>query len=280
MSQNSSAPDGDTLSLSAWYYQQFDADESLDVPAEGFGGWKQCPVELEAQETALVVMHAWDTGKPGQFPGWRRCVDYHGRADGICATVFPPLFGAWRGAGLPLFHVVAGNALCKELPGYQRAIDLAGPPPPPAEKIPSTPALEKLEAFKRQHAIIGDHNRPDVEAGFANLDFPAAARPLDGEGIAEDSHQLYALCREAGVNHLIYTGFAINWCLLQSPGGMFEMRRRGFMCSAIRQAVTAVENKESARTEMAKEQALWRVAHGYGYVFDADAVIAAALLHR
>lgn len=267
---------GKSLKVAAWYYQQFDADPTLDVPAEGFGGWKQGEVELPCNETALIVMHAWDTGKPGEFPGWRRCVDYHPRADAICRDVFPPLFKAWRDTGMALFHVVAGSRICKDHPGYLRAVKLAGPPPPAPERIPSTPGLEKLEAFRAKHAIIGDHNRPDVEAGFARLDFPENARPLPDEGIAECSHQLFALCREAGVNHLIYTGFAINWCLLQSPGGMLDMRRRGFMCSAIRQAVTGVEYKESARGERSKEDALWRVGHGFGFVFDDKAIIEAA----
>jgi hypothetical protein len=42
------------------------------------------------------------------------------------------------------------------------------------------------------------------------------------------------------------------------------------MCSAFRQAVTAVENKETARDETCKEIALWRVALAYGFVFDVD----------
>ena len=75
--------------------------------------------------------------------------------------------------------------------------------------------------------------------------------------------------------HLIYIGFAINWCLLKSPGGMVDMSRLGYMCSAIRQATTAVENKETARRELNKESALWRVATHFGFVFDADPLIGA-----
>ncbi|MDF2670404.1 MAG: hypothetical protein K0R67_2710, partial [Paenibacillus sp.] len=81
---------------------------------------------------------------------------------------------------------------------------------------------------------------------------------------------LFALCKEHGINHLIYTGFAINWCLLLSPGGMADMTKHGIICSAIRQAVTAVENKETARQELNKEQALWRVALAFGFVYDVD----------
>ena len=119
----------------------------------------------------------------------------------------------------------------------------------------------------------------DIERGFANINFAPEARPLGEEGIAENAHQLFALCREQGVNHLIYAGFAINWCLLLSPGGMADMSKHGVMCSALRQAVTAVENKETARTELNKQIALWRVALAFGFVFDVDDFIG-ALGHR
>ncbi len=77
------------------------------------------------------------------------------------------------------------------------------------------------------------------------------------------------------MNHLLYAGFAINWCLLLSPGGMAEMQRYGLMCSAFRDAVTAVENRETARTELCKEIALWRVALAFGFVFTTTDFIAA-----
>ena len=76
-----------------------------------------------------------------------------------------------------------------------------------------------------------------------------------------------------------YAGFAIDGCLLISPGGMVDMNQRGVMCSAIRQAVVAIESKESAETQFAKELALWRVALLFGFVFDSDDVIAALARH-
>ena len=93
---------------------------------------------------------------------------------------------------------------------------------------------------------------------------------MGDELIAEDGHQLAAVCHAHGINHLVYIGFAINWCLLMSPGGMVDMGRYGIMCSTIREAVTAVENAETARTEREKQQALWRVALNFGFVFGVD----------
>jgi len=263
-------PGPQTLRLNAHYYEQFDADYSLDVPGEGYGGWQTAALEINPRKTAVVVMHAWDCGTREEFPGWWRTVEYLPRARDICRTVFPPLLAAVRQSPLPLFHVVGGGRYHQECPGYQRAVALAGPAPAPVPQIERDPVLDRLAQFKED---IKQHNAADIARAFARIDFAPEARPVGNEGVAENAHQLFALCRDHGVNHLIYIGFAINWCLLLSPGGMADMRKHGIMCSTVRQAVTAVENRESARQERHKEDALWRVGLAFGYVFDADDLI-------
>jgi nicotinamidase-related amidase len=268
------------MKVQASYYQQFDADHRLDVPAEGYGGWKKAEIELAPAHTALVVMHAWETGTPALYPGWHRAVEFLQRANAILKTVFPPLLTAVRESGLTLYHVTSGSYYCKDYPGYRRAAELAGPTPELPNRATPDPVLERLRAFKEAHAFVGTHNLEDVGRGFKNMRFPPQAQPVGEEGIAENAHQLAALCKADGINHLIYTGFAINWCLLMSGGGMVDMTRRGFMCSAIRQAVTAAENKETARGELAKEIALWRLAVAFGFVFDLEEFLAALAAER
>ena len=143
------------------------------------------------------------------------------------------------------------------------------------EKIGSDPSLEELRLIKSKKAFPGCHNQEDINRGFKTLNFLKQALPMGEELIAKDPQQLFTVCRESGINHLIYSGFAINWCLLGSPGGMLDMYRRGIMCSAIRQAVTAVENKETAAEELCKEIGLWRVALQFGFVFDDHDIISA-----
>jgi hypothetical protein len=262
--------------LPAQYYEQFDADYAREVPGEGFGGWKTAEIELAPAHTAVVVMHAWECGAPEEYPGWRRTVEYHPRARKILAEVFPPLLASVRASPLPVFHVVGGADYYRHLPGYRHAAELAGPAPAIARAGPD-PVYERLEKFRADHVFVGAHNWPDVNAGFAKLDFAPEARPVGEEGIAEDGRQLAALCRERGVNHLVYLGFAVNWCMLMSPGGMLDMRRQGLICSVIREAVTAVENRETARAQREKEQALWRISLEFGFVFGvADFVSALA----
>jgi len=260
------------IALNASYYQQFDADHNLDVPGEGYGGWRTAEVEIDLARTALVVMHAWETGTRDLYPGWYRAVEYLPRAQAILETVFPPLLAAVRARGVTLFHVVGGGDYYKDYPGYRKAVELAGPTPPLPQVAPDS-TLEALRRFRKVHVFVGTHNERDVARGFERLDFAPQARPVGEEGIAENADQLYALCERQSINHLIYAGFAINWCLLMSPGGMLDMSRRGVMCSALRQAVTAVENKETARGELGKQLALWRVSLAFGFVFDVDDLI-------
>ncbi|MCC7192477.1 MAG: hypothetical protein IT444_06800 [Phycisphaeraceae bacterium] len=260
--------DKNHLRIRAGYYQQFDADLTLDVSGEGYGGWKEAELTFDRRRTAMVVMHAWDCGTPEQFPGWYRCVEYIPRATKIARTVFPPLLRAVRESGMTLYHVVGGGNTYQNLPGYQRATSLANHQPKPQRIRFDDPLMAAVQQFRNEHSFVGAHNVNDVNRGFKDIDFMEEARPQGSEGIAENADQLAGLCAADGINHLVYIGFAINWCLLLSPGGMADMSSRSIMCSTIRQAVTAVENKETARREVCKEIALWRVALAFGFVFD------------
>ncbi|MEI7800250.1 MAG: hypothetical protein EBT98_02860 [Opitutaceae bacterium] len=255
------------MRLPARLYRQFDADLTLPVPGEGYGGWQTVEAELAPAHTALVVMHAWDCGEAHEFPGWRRAVEYHARAQRILTDIFPPLLAAVRCSPLPLFHVVGGSQdYYSHLPGHQHAVQLAGTPVSASPLAPD-PVYERLQKIRTTQGFPGVHNAADISAGFAQLDFAATARPIGAEGIAANGAQLAALCRAHEINHLIYVGFALNWCLLMSPGGMVDMSRYGVLCSTIAEATTAVENRETARAEREKEQALWRVALEFGFVF-------------
>lgn len=261
------------ITLNTHYYQQFDADLTRDVPAENYGGWKQTKLTFDLDRTAVVLMHAWDCGTPEQFPGWYRCVEYIPRANHIAAHVFPPILTAVRAAKMPLYHVVGGGDVYRTMPGFKRAESLAAPRHSPQRASVTDPFMAEINKFRGENVFVGKHNEADVHAGFKDLQFMKVAVPQDNEGIAEHDDHLHALAKADGVNHLIYIGFAINWCLLKSPGGMIDMSRRGYLCSTIRQATTAVENGETARLELAKHLALWRVALAFGFVFDDHEVI-------
>ena len=267
------------------YYQHHDADHTLDVPAEAFGGWKTGDVEIDLSRTALVVMHAWNPGTLETHAAWWRTVEYLPRAKKILEEVFPPLLESVRNSPMKVFHVWSGRE--KSMP--------PPPAPPPLHSggvtsrensSPESPlhrfngggdgggGISTLPQWRTDHVFVGKHNVAEVDRCLADLDIAPQAKPLPGEGVAIDGDQLFALCQEHGVDHLIYVGFAINWCLLMSPGGMVDMSRHGIVCSTIPEAVTAVENKETAREEREKQQALWRVSLEFGFVFPIEELLA------
>jgi hypothetical protein len=261
------------ISIPACFYQQFDADYTLDVPAEGFSGWQKEDIAIDLSHTAVVVMHAWDCGTNDQYPGWYRHVEYIPRAQYISSNIFPDLLKSVRSSPMQLFHVVGSGAYYKQYSGYKKAKKLAGKSKFKYPSIKKDASRRVLDRFRSDNASSGMHNRQDIQKGFKSLDFSPEAMPVGDEGIAENHEQLFALCKEHEISHIIYVGFAINWCLLFSPGGMADMSKYGIMCSTIRQAVTAVENDFTAKNEICKEIALWRVSLAFGFVFDLKDVL-------
>ena len=48
------------------------------------------------------------------------------------------------------------------------------------------------------------------------------------EFVVATGEPLHELARQLGIMHLIYAGFATNWCILNRDYGMWAMAQRGF----------------------------------------------------
>ncbi len=238
---------------------QCPVDSYRQVDPSDQTGWNRTTLEFSRAHTALVVMHAWQPPPPGDFPGWVRAVPYLTRARHIIRQNFPPLLNAVRAAGLPVFHVTGNDPNPSfELPA-----------------VPTDPTWESLRTFREQVVFPGADNLADVQAGRLHRTIAPEAQPLENETIAESSVALHAVCQRHQINHLIYIGFALNWCLLMSPAGMVEMKRYGYLCSTVAESTAAVESRESSVDQSEYHQALWRVAVEFGFVFhQADLITA------
>lgn len=265
-----------TVNVKVCYYRQYDADLDLEIPAEAYAGWSKEELPFDLSRTALVVMHAMDCGTAADYPGWYRAVEYLPRANEIAREVFPSLLREVRAAGMTVYHVPMEESLALGSAGYNRARRMTASASAETEvKLPVQPWVNRLLEFKRKNVSPGIGNIDDIARGYPGMKFYESARPMANEDIVINGEQLFELCREDGIDHLIYIGFAINWCLLMSPGGMFEMSRRGLLCSTISEAVTAVERKETARYSLEKESALWRISLAFGFVFELEDLIEA-----
>ena len=260
----------DQRTVPTWYYTHFGADYTRDVPAEGFGGWSKADLPLSCGSTALCVMHAWDCPDRAKVPGIYSAVEYLPRAAEILRTYIPALLKAFRQAGIRVVHIESGDYV-HHYEEYKRTMQLIKHKSLKAKKLPSPSpdaTTKALREFRTAHVHPGTENLADIAAAQKIRDIHPSARPLPGEYMVTESDELQAVCALHGINHLIYAGFAVNYCLLMSPGGMLDMSRRGFLCSAVREATTAVENGFSARDEWAKQLALWNIALSFGFVYD------------
>ena len=265
----------DRMIVPGWYYQNFDADFNADIPASGYGGWKKCDtLPFSCRHSALAVMHAWKVPAAGEFVGWQRAVEYMPRAKAIMQNFFPGILSAFREAGIPVIHICVGGSYYQDYPEYQASLALAGEEER-VERIKFDPIRQELADFKLKNVHPGEHNQPDIQACYPFRDFAPEARPLPGEIMVDTTRQLFMQCKRLQLSHLVYIGFAINWCLQMSPCCMTEMLRHGVLCSTVRECTTAVENKESAPQELAKALEMWKVALQFGFVYEYKDIVEA-----
>jgi len=268
------------VDVKASVYQQYGTDHRLEFPSDGIGGWKSAYLPLNLDKTALVIMHAGYVGGQEDCPEKFKRVEYLQRSYDIAEQVYPQLLNAARSAGMHIYHVPFGTGYYEHLPGCIRAESLAEKENTPRDMAENDDVLNRLYEFRTDWVHgYGDGSATEISKRIATSKqvntFIKQAEPYEGEGIAAGARQLAALAVADGVNHLIYIGFAIDGCLLTSDGGMVDMLRRRFMCSAVADAVTAIECKESGREQNHLHTGLWRVGISFGLVYQSSDIIEA-----
>ena len=263
------------IEVPTWYYGHFGADYSLDVPAEGFGGWQKTELPLCPAHTALCVMHAWDNPDQNLYPGIYSAVEYLPRAAEIYKERMPAILKAFRDAGIRVIHVESGEYVHK-YEAYKKTQELIREQLDECRKARQyamagpahEPVFDALRKFRGIKVHPGTENNKDIDGAQKVRDIHPSVKPLPGEYMVRESDELQAVCALHDINHLIYVGFAINCCILMSPCGMIDMSRRGYLCSTVKEVTTAVENDFSAREELAKQLALWNTALFFGFVYE------------
>ncbi len=257
-------------------YRHFPADFSRwDEAAVGFRGWESEVRELDLDRTCLVLMHfpergltpETEWGPDCQTPGALGTVEWVPRTMDVVTFRMPRLVKAAREAGLLIVHM--GGAPGKG-PVWEKSLSEAGDPPPPDPDRISRDE-ERWSRHMRDVFDLPRDNRAAIEVEAPRVvgsDRYNILEPQPGDVCAAYSWQLHRLLENRDVDHIIYCGWALNWCLWFSPGGMSDMSRKGYLCSAVRGGCVAIENRESAVGEKNLEYAYWKTSTMFGYVFD------------
>jgi hypothetical protein len=286
--QPMTAPEANrTISIPWHFYQHYPADFSAwSRAARGFQGWTSEVRDLDLDRTALLLMHLPDAGLTPDAEWGPDClrpdllgtVEWVPRTMELCAHRLPRLVTAARSAGLLVVHVL-GSIGDPQEPCAARSLVEVGPPPPPDPDCrtpdPEVAARHRRDVFgplpsRPADSPLGGSCTPDHMPGL-----PAELRPQGNDLVVAESYQLHRLMQNRDIIHLLYTGWALNWCLWFSPCGMSDMQRKGYLCSAVRGGCVAIENRESADTEANLEYACWKTTTMFGYIFDLHELTAA-----
>ena len=274
--QDQDAPPKSVVQLPWHMYRHYPADFSRwHEAAVGFKGWDQEVRELDLDRTCLVLMHFPQTGlTPGTEwgpdcpqPNSLGTIEWVPRTMDVVTFRMPRLVKAAREAGLLIAHVWGGPGTG---PVWEQSLKEAGDPPASDPDV-----LASGGKYKAQHSRdVFDLPRSNTPAQtYETPDLGSRTKtsildPQEGDVCAAYSWQLHRLLSNRGVDHIVYCGWALNWCLWFSPGGMCDMDRKGYLCSAVRGGCVAIENRESAVGEQNLEYALWKTSTMFGYVFD------------
>lgn len=240
-------------------------------------GWTSERRPLDLSGTCLALMHLPDRGLTPQTqfrpdlsdPNVLGTVEDVPRTMDLVAFRLPPLVAAAREAGLQVATIGVGESVMRSDHGRPYLEEAGAAPPDDDASIP-------LDASRwAQHTRdlydlplpSGPVASPAVEAPWLT-GFPEVLHPQGSDLVAQHSWQLARLLRNRGIDHLIYCGYALDECLWFEPCGMSDMKRRGFMCSAVRGGCVAIETKETCEGEKALEHALWKTSSIFGYVFE------------
>ncbi len=267
--------------IPAKIYRGYDADLTKAYPADGYLGWEKREFKIDPEKTAVLVMHAWNCGTPEEYPGVFRSNEYVTRSYEICKNKFPAFLDTVRKSPLKLIHIVGGGDYYISYPGYknvQKILEeynikngITG------KEVKDTCQQDeisrKIKEIITYDAAYGRHNMEDINKSRKIRNFADQAFPQGDEPVAETTEELFAYCKKEGINHLIYSGFALNACLQISPCGMVDMFRKGFLCSVAEDLTVALETKESIRTEGNKHAQLYMISTIYGLVFESDDII-------
>ena len=235
------------LDLKVQYFQD-SPPEGLPYREEHFIR-RHVPMSLPVEQTALVLVDMWDNHF---IESWLE------RAVQITKEKVAPALEAARAAGLTIVHAPS-PPVAEQFEQLKRHV-------PP---VPSPPPAWPPDNFRSRQGEYAAFRGPRVQPpGIPNLDRLGMSPHIDvqdGEFVVATGEQLHALLAERGILHLVYAGFATNWCILNRDYGMRAMAGRGYNMILLREATAGVEFPDTVAKGLATEMAVREVEQQLGF---------------
>ena len=215
---------------------------------------REVSMPLPVAQTALVLVDIWNTHF---IESWRE------RAEQVTAAAIVPVLAAARQAGLTIVHAPSVR-VAEQYPQVQRYRSASG-------TAPATPPEWPPEAFRSRTGPYAVYRNPRDQAPGRPLHWAdrLAMSPhiavQAGEAVVATGAQLHALLQDHRILHLLYVGFATNWCVLGKDYGIRAMKDHGYNTILLRDATTGVEFPDTLHTLQATELAVREVEQQHGF---------------
>ena len=263
MESNAAREDRRILDVPCRYYRVYtDPEVSCDEPNFGFVE-RRLPIPVE--QSALVLVDVWSTH---YIDSWLQ------RAGQVTREKIVPLLRAAHRLGMTTIHAPSPRVVESYHP---ESMPPPAPPTPPAPASDWPPSAFRGIYRSGEHAPFGRDQEPRLQEALARyvteLKIADAVRPLPGEHVIATGQQLHELLAERGILHLIYVGFATNWCVIGRDYGIIAMNERGYNIVLVRDATTGVEFHDTVDGLTATEITVREVETKYAWSTTTDALV-------
>ena len=211
------------LTLPVRYFQD-SAREGLSCREENFIR-REIEFSLPVVETGLVLVDVWNNHF---IESWLE------RAEFVTRNALVPVLDAARRLGLTIVH-----APCPEVAAQYPQVHRHLPPEPQSE--PDWPPPDFRRRVGDYAAYRGPRNQPPGIPPIDNLGMSPHVQVRDDEEVVATGQQLHDLLKARRVLHLLYAGFATNWCIMNRDYGIRAMSQRGYNIILLRDATMGVE---------------------------------------
>ena len=241
-----------TLNLQVRYFQD---STPADVPCrETAFVRREFEMPLPISETALVLVDLWNVHF---IESWIE------RAKQVTDDCVVPVIDTARQVGMTIVHAPSPSVAAQ----YSQ-LERHKPPQPSA---PSTWPPANFRGRAGDYAVYRGPRSQPPSIGIhwdklaSQLSMSPAIDVLDDEFVIATRKQLHELLEEKRILHLIFAGFATNWCVLGRDYGIRSMSRYGYNIILLRDATTGVEFPDTYDNLFTTEIAIREVEQQYGF---------------
>ncbi len=241
-----------TLNLPVRYFQD---STPTDVPCrETEFIRREFEMPLPLAETALVLVDLWNVHF---IESWIE------RAKQVTVECVVPVIDAARRVGMTIVHAPSPS-VAAQYPQLKRHNPPQSSPPstwPPSEFRSRSGDYNIFRGPRSQPPGIGIHWNKLA----SQLSMSPAIEVQEDDYVIATGQQLHELLEERRILHLIYAGFATNWCVLGRDYGIRSMSRCGYNIILLRDATTGVEFPDTYENLFTTEIAIREVEQQYGF---------------